>query len=73
MQGRTFDVRLMRGSAEYLQSLTTSKTIEDEIDQLRCVLLSVCRQTQTPDKDAAGQKMFSFSRSAISRENFKWS
>jgi hypothetical protein len=24
----------MRGSLEYLQSLTTSKTIEDEIDQL---------------------------------------
>uniref|UniRef100_A0A6T8JUY2 PDZ domain-containing protein n=2 Tax=Hemiselmis andersenii TaxID=464988 RepID=A0A6T8JUY2_HEMAN len=46
-EAHTFDVRLMRGSAEYLQSLTSSKTIEDEIDQLRLQLrqaLSHCSQ-----------------------------
>mmetsp|Transcript_4317 Transcript_4317/g.10779 ORF Transcript_4317/g.10779 Transcript_4317/m.10779 type:complete len:358 (-) Transcript_4317:288-1361(-) len=45
--GQPYDVRLMRGSAEYLQSLTSSKTIEDEIDQLRMQLrqaLSHCSQ-----------------------------
>lgn len=40
-QVHTFDIRLMRGSAEYLQSLTSSKSIEDEIDQLRLQLRQV--------------------------------
>ena len=42
-----YEVRLMRGTAEYLEGLTSSKTIEDEIDQLRLQLrqaLSHCSQ-----------------------------
>jgi hypothetical protein len=45
-----YEVRLMRGTAEYLEGLTSSKTIEDEIDQLRLQLrqaLSHCSQVYT--------------------------
>ena len=42
-----YDIKLMRGTAEYFQSLTASRTMEDEIDQLRLQLrqaLAHCSQ-----------------------------
>lgn len=42
-----YDVKLMRGTAEYFQSLSASRSMEDEIDQLRLQLrqaLAHCSQ-----------------------------
>ncbi len=42
-----YDIKLMRGTAEYFQSLSASRSMEDEIDQLRLQLrqaLAHCSQ-----------------------------